>query len=72
MSRDAIREEDFDEVLVSVDGNFFKTMLHRFEKYYVCPICGIGDMEPIFFSETDIVRHIKHHLRQKASPTKER
>ena len=62
MSREAIREEDFYEVLISVDGSLFKTMRHKSEGYYTCPICGIGDMEPIFFSERDIIGHIKYHL----------
>ena len=66
MSRDAIREEDFEEVLIEYNGSYFKTMVHKSEKYYVCPLCGIGDLEPIFFSKSDIIWHIKYHLTEAA------
>lgn len=72
MSRDAIREEDFYEITVTIHGSLFKTRRHKTEGYYTCPVCGIGDMEPIFFSEEDIIHHIKHHILQGSKYSKKR
>jgi uncharacterized Zn finger protein (UPF0148 family) len=63
--------EKINEVIIDYKGSIFKTLKREDGRFY-CPICGAGENAPIFFTESDLIRHICNHDQIKKALAKKK
>jgi len=66
------KQEELEVVRVEVDGSSFSAYFHKLERFYFCPVCGLGEDSPIFFKQVDLLAHMAAHVKQKRATEQSR
>lgn len=53
--------------VVKIDhrGSLFTTYFDEKNSFYYCPICGVDEDKPIFFTIEDLIGHMRFHVKRR-------
>ncbi|NAZ11553.1 MAG: hypothetical protein GU361_02315 [Desulfurococcales archaeon] len=57
--------EQVKKVTIDYMGSLFSAFFDEKNGFYYCPLCGVGEDKPIFFSLDDLIGHIRIHVKRR-------
>jgi len=53
------------KITVDYMGSLFTVYFDEKNGFYYCPLCGIDEDKPIFFSFDDLIAHMRVHVKRR-------